>query len=115
MSQCLVTLNALQDISTVGAVVAGGGPAQQLNPPVLVWEYWDGRAWSRLPYQDPGRLVEVWSTNTLEHRDHDAVSPLDYLDFRFAGEAWRDTHPNLAKWHKAISARPSLKATMPFE
>ncbi|GAB2174457.1 glutathione S-transferase family protein [Dongia sp. agr-C8] len=40
---------------------------------------------------------------------------LDYLDFRFAHEAWRDGHPNLAKWHKAISARPSLKATMPFE
>jgi glutathione S-transferase len=40
---------------------------------------------------------------------------LDYLDFRFAGEAWRDAHPNLAKWHKAVSARPSLKATMPFE
>jgi glutathione S-transferase len=40
---------------------------------------------------------------------------LDYLDFRFAGEAWRDAHPALAKWHKAVSSRPSLKATMPFE
>jgi glutathione S-transferase len=40
---------------------------------------------------------------------------LDYLDFRFAGEAWRDAHPALAKWHKAISSRPSLKATMPTE
>ncbi len=40
---------------------------------------------------------------------------LDYLDFRFAHEAWRDTHPNLAKWHKTVSARPSLKSTMPFE
>jgi glutathione S-transferase len=40
---------------------------------------------------------------------------LDYLDFRFAQEAWRDAHPNLATWHKSISARPSLKATMAFE
>jgi glutathione S-transferase len=40
---------------------------------------------------------------------------LDYLDFRFAHEAWRDAHPNLAKWHKTVSSRPSLKATMPFE
>jgi len=40
---------------------------------------------------------------------------LDYLDFRFAHEAWRETHPNLARWHKAIAARPSLKSTMPFE
>ncbi len=28
---------------------------------------------------------------------------LDYLDFRFAHEAWRDAHPNLAKWHKTFS------------
>jgi glutathione S-transferase len=40
---------------------------------------------------------------------------LDYLDFRFAHEAWRDAHPSLAKWHKAFSARPSLQATMPTE
>lgn len=40
---------------------------------------------------------------------------LDYLDFRFPQEPWRDTHPGLAQWHKAISARPSLKSTMPFE
>ena len=40
---------------------------------------------------------------------------LDYLDFRFAHEPWRDAHPNLAKWHQAASARPSLMATMPFE
>lgn len=40
---------------------------------------------------------------------------LDYLDFRFAHEAWRNTHPNLAKWHKAFSARPSLKATIPAD
>lgn len=40
---------------------------------------------------------------------------LDYLDFRFPQEPWRDTHPNLAQWHKAFSARPSLKATMPTD
>jgi glutathione S-transferase len=40
---------------------------------------------------------------------------LDYLDFRFAHEAWRDAHPNLAKWHKVFSARPSLKATLPAD
>jgi len=40
---------------------------------------------------------------------------LDYLDFRFASEAWRDAHPVLAQWHKTFSARPSLKATMPAD
>jgi len=38
---------------------------------------------------------------------------LDYLDFRFAAEAWRDKRPGLAQWHKAFSARPSLQATLP--
>jgi glutathione S-transferase len=40
---------------------------------------------------------------------------LDYLDFRFASEAWRDKHPVLAQWHKAFAARPSLEATMPTD
>jgi glutathione S-transferase len=40
---------------------------------------------------------------------------LDYFDFRFGAEPWRDKHPTLAKWHEAISARPSLKNTLPFE
>src|SRR3954471_20807688 len=40
---------------------------------------------------------------------------LDYLDFRFPHEPWRDAHPALAKWHNAFSARPSLQATMPAD
>lgn len=40
---------------------------------------------------------------------------LDYFDFRFKAEAWRQGRPNLAKWHEAISVRPSLKSTLPFE
>lgn len=44
-----------------------------------------------------------------------AAITLDYLDFRFALEPWRDAHPKLAAWHKAISARPSLKSTLPFD
>jgi glutathione S-transferase len=40
---------------------------------------------------------------------------LDYVDFRLAHEPWREAHPALAQWHKAFSARPSLKATMPTE
>lgn len=40
---------------------------------------------------------------------------LDYFDFRFKAEEWRKGRPNLTKWHEAISARASLKSTMPFE
>jgi len=44
-----------------------------------------------------------------------AAIMLDYLDFRFAHEAWREKHPNLAKWHKAFAQRPSLASTMPHD
>jgi len=40
---------------------------------------------------------------------------LDYLDFRFAKEAWRDKHPKLAAWHKTFAERPSLMTTLPKE
>ena len=40
---------------------------------------------------------------------------LDYLDFRFAHEAWRAKHPGLAKWHKTFAQRPSLTSTMPTD
>ena len=36
---------------------------------------------------------------------------LSYIDFRFAGDAWRETHPGLAAWHATIAARPSFRLT----
>ena len=38
---------------------------------------------------------------------------LDYMDFRYADEAWRDNCPTLSAWHKRISSRDSLAQTMP--
>ncbi|MDY0881367.1 glutathione S-transferase [Dongia soli] len=40
---------------------------------------------------------------------------LDYLDFRFSDENWRNGHPHLAAWHKSFSARPSLASTRPHD
>lgn len=40
---------------------------------------------------------------------------LDYLDFRNADEAWRDTCPNLAAWHKRFVQRPSFQQTTPHD
>lgn len=40
---------------------------------------------------------------------------LGYLDFRFKGEPWRDSHPKLAKWYEGFSARRSMTDTMPPE
>ena len=38
---------------------------------------------------------------------------LGYLDFRFAAEPWRDTHPKLAAWYAAMATRPELTRTVP--
>ncbi len=40
---------------------------------------------------------------------------LSYLDFRYADEDWRKDHPNLASWHAAFAARPSVRATEPVD
>lgn len=36
---------------------------------------------------------------------------LSYLDFRWPEAGWRSTHPALAAWHAAFSARPAVVAT----
>jgi glutathione S-transferase len=36
---------------------------------------------------------------------------LSYLDFRFAGDPWREVHPRLAAWHATIAARRSFRLT----
>jgi len=37
---------------------------------------------------------------------------LCYLDFRFGAEGWRTGRPDLARWHEAVSSRPSFQATV---
>lgn len=38
---------------------------------------------------------------------------LGYLDFRFADEDWRTSHPALAKWFSIIAGRDSMQQTIP--
>jgi putative ABC transport system permease protein len=38
-----------------------------------------------LPYAEPDRLVMVWSTNAIEHRERETVAPRDFVDYRSAG------------------------------
>jgi glutathione S-transferase len=42
-----------------------------------------------------------------------AACVLGYLDFRFPQEAWRQSHPALARWYEGISQRPSALETVP--
>jgi glutathione S-transferase len=44
------------------------------------------------------------------------VAALGYLEFRLAAECgWRATHPQLAQWFAAVSARPSVAATAYYD
>ncbi len=36
-----------------------------------------------------------------------------YLDFRFADDGWRATHPKLAAWYEAFAQHPSMQETVP--
>ncbi len=38
---------------------------------------------------------------------------LGYLDFRFAMEPWRETHPRLAAWFEAFGEHPAMARTVP--
>jgi glutathione S-transferase len=40
---------------------------------------------------------------------------LSYLDFRYADEDWRKSHPRIAGWHATFAARPSVRATEPVD
>jgi glutathione S-transferase len=61
-----------------------------------------------------------------QEADDLAATPLDighigiggalcYLDFRYANEPWRESHPKIAKWHAEFCARPSVRATEPID
>lgn len=40
---------------------------------------------------------------------------LGYLDFRFPELAWRDAHPESARWHAQVQMLPALQNTLPYE
>jgi len=40
---------------------------------------------------------------------------VEYLDFRFSAENWRQGRPNLTAWHESVANRPSLQQTQPHD
>ncbi len=43
------------------------------------------------------------------------ATALEYLDFRFSSDDWRNNRPNLTEWHESVRERPSLSQTVPYE
>jgi glutathione S-transferase len=63
------------------------------------------------------RLEAVAGTlhETVDLANLTAVIALDYLDFRFPGDAWREGRPALNDWHGRYAKRDSLMTTMPHD
>jgi len=58
--------------------------------------------------------LEAAPPEGLSHIGEIAVAcALGYLDFRFAHEPWRETHPRLAAWFAEVSQRRPLAETVP--
>lgn len=76
--------------------------------------------WADAQWQKITRALDALEDRWISHLS----GPLDmgqiaigcavgYLDLRHAEREWRSTHPALADWYAAFSARPSLQATLP--
>lgn len=77
-------------------------------------------AWADAQWQKVARAMAALEDRWMSHLS----GPLDmgqvavacaigYLDFRHAEREWRSTHPALATWYTAFTARPSMQATEP--
>lgn len=77
-------------------------------------------AWADAQWQKIARAMAALEDRWMSHLS----GPLDmgqvavacaigYLDFRHAEREWRSTHPALATWYTAFTARPSMQATEP--
>lgn len=84
------------------------------RPEALRWPYMVARhraAVARslaLLERDAGMLTDLATIGEIA-----VACALGYLDFRFADEPWRGTHPKLAAWFERQLKRPSMIATTP--
>jgi glutathione S-transferase len=60
-----------------------------------------------LEAEPPHKLVDIGSIAV--------ACALGYLDFRYAGDPWRGTRPQLAAWQEAFAQNPCIADTAPRE
>ena len=80
----------------------------------------EGLRWSE--WLDGQRLKVRTALDALEAEPLDGpfdigaisiVCALEYFEFRFPEERWREGRPQLAAWHERLSRRPSVASTRP--
>ena len=65
------------------------------------------RTLDALEADPPHRIVDIGSLAV--------ACALGYLDFRYAAQPWRPTHPKLAVWYEAFAQNPGIATTAPKE
>lgn len=85
-----------------------------LRPEPLRWQGWV--AGQRGKIDDTLARMEELAPELGARVDIGTVTfgcALGYLDFRFADQPWRESHPRLAEWFARFDERPSMGATRP--
>ena len=87
-------------------------PAEQQS---LAWaERQMGKVYAALAAMSSGLADKNWCNGHAYTIADIAVGcALGYLDFRFAGNHWRATYPNLERFYERLMARPQFADTAP--
>ncbi|OZI16861.1 glutathione S-transferase [Bordetella genomosp. 7] len=108
---------ALTDQSLADGLVTAAIQARYettVRPESAIWQGWVDAQMSKVAdalarfEEQAGSLAGRWDIGTIA-----LACALGYLDFRYASYDWRARHPSLARWHAAVSERPSLIETAP--
>lgn len=87
-----------------------------LRPKQFLWNEWVESQMRRVRgglVALEGKVTEGALSGPLTIGQITVACALGYLDFRYAGEGWRDRHPGLAKWYAEFAKRPSMQKTAP--
>ena len=85
-----------------------------VRPEPYRWDAWVKGQFTKIHNGLDALAAEVpgWGTR-FDIGQIGAACVLEYLDFRFADEQWREAHAPLAAWYEGVRTRASMVATMP--
>jgi|SRR5581483_3109837 len=97
------------------------GRYETLRPREFQWQEWTDAqlrkvrgALSALEMECEGNVLQDVPAGNVPSIGQIAIGcALGYLDFRYAGEAWRERHRRLAAWYDTFGKRPSMQETAP--